>query len=273
MSIHQLDFENRDKVQSAIEFIKMFEPNEGYYLAFSGGKDSIVCKKLLELSGVKFDSHYSLTTVDPPELVYFIKQYHKDVEIHYPERSMWNLIVDKKIPPTRMVRYCCQELKEEGGNGRFVVTGVRKAESAKRSKRKGVEFDVYGSESKKAKENRQIFLNSDNDEKRKMIETCVIKGKHVMNPIINWSDNEVWEFIKAYNVPYCKLYDQGFKRLGCIGCPIGGKKGMIREFGRYPKYRANYVKAFDRMIQNRIECGLETEWKNGEEVMRWWIGK
>ena len=144
--------------------------------------------------------------------------------------TMWQLIVKKRRPPTRLVRYCCTELKEGGGNERFVVTGVRWAESARRrNSRNVVEFDAYGSQSKKAIENRKIFLMSDNEERRRMIETCSIKGKHILNPIIDWTDKEVWDFIKLRNLPYCKLYDEGFTRLGCIGCPLSGPNGMKRD--------------------------------------------
>ena len=82
-----------DKVQMSIERLQYFEPPEGYYLAFSGGKDSIVIYDLAVKAGVKFDAHYNLTTVDPPELVKFIKQEYPDVERHRPEMNMWQLIV------------------------------------------------------------------------------------------------------------------------------------------------------------------------------------
>lgn len=151
MSIHQLNIFGIDKVESAIQRFKAFEPEEGYYLAFSGGKDSSVIKKLAELSGVKFEAHYTLTSVDPPELVRFIKKEHPDVIIDIPrypddyknpklagkQITMWNLIPEKKMPPTRLVRYCCSELKESRGEGRFVVTGVRWQESSKRKLRGG----------------------------------------------------------------------------------------------------------------------------------------
>ena len=118
----------------------------GYYLAFSGGKDSVVIKALADIAGVKYDAHYNVTSVDPPELVQFIREYYKDVKWEYPRykdgtrATMWNLIPKKKMPPTRIVRYCCEKLKEGGGEGRFVVTGVRWAESAKRkTNRAGLE--------------------------------------------------------------------------------------------------------------------------------------
>lgn len=260
------------KLEMSIDRIKSFEPRGGYYLAFSGGKDSIVCYYLLKMAGVKFDAHYNNTTVDPPELIRFIRKEYPDVEWNKPEKTMWKLIEEKLMPPSRRVRYCCDVLKEGGGEGRFVVTGVRWAESARRKNtRKAVEFDKYGSESKKAANDRLIFLNSDNDEKRMMIETCQIRGKHMLNPIIDWEDWEVWEFIKSSNLNYPELYDQGFCRLGCIGCPLQRPDGIIRDFLKWPRYRAEYIKAFEKMIAARKEKGLKTEWETGEDVMNWYI--
>lgn len=141
--IHQLNFAGKDKVQVAIERIQTFEPKEGYYLAFSGGKDSSVVMELMKMSGVKYDAHYNVTSLDPPELVRFIKDYHKEVVFDYPRyndgrvKTMWNLIERNGMPPNRVMRYCCRELKEGFGDGHFVVTGVRKAESAKRANRGG----------------------------------------------------------------------------------------------------------------------------------------
>lgn len=136
--IHQLDLYGHDKVDKAIMRLQTMEPPEGYYLCFSGGKDSVVIKALADMAGVKYDAHYNVTGIDPPELVKFIKDRFKDVEFDTPHDkqgkriTMWSLIPQRKMPPTRLVRYCCQELKERGGEGRFVITGVRWAESARR---------------------------------------------------------------------------------------------------------------------------------------------
>lgn len=140
--IGQLNIFGKDKVQVAIERFKTFEPLEGYFLAFSGGKDSVVIKALADMSGVKYDAHYQLTSVDPPEMVRFVKSFD-DVIVDVPrdkdgkQITMWNLIPRKMMPPTRLVRYCCQELKESGGDGRFTVTGVRWAESSNRKNNQG----------------------------------------------------------------------------------------------------------------------------------------
>lgn len=95
-----------------------------------------------------------------------------------------------------------------------------------------------------------LIFNDDNDETRKTVEQCYQKRRTTLNPIIDWDDDEVWEFIKEWaKVPYCSLYDEGFTRLGCIGCPLQGTKGMIRDFERWPRYKELYIKAFDEMIK------------------------
>ena len=161
--IHQLNMYGQDKVQVAIERLQAFEPKcDGYYLAFSGGKDSVVIKALADMAGVKYDAHYNLTSVDPPELVHFIKSI-PDVIIDVPKDkdgnriTMWNLIPKKKMPPTRMVRYCCQVLKESQSDGRLTITGVRWAESPNRRKNQG-EITVMSPK----KKDKEELLNSGN---------------------------------------------------------------------------------------------------------------
>lgn len=273
MEQYTLFDELEKKEARAIALFHLFEDvalryhPEGYYLAFSGGKDSVVIYALAKLAGVKFRGHYHMTTVDPPELVRFIRTRFPEVSIDYPEISMWSLIVKKQIPPTRMIRYCCDYLKEGGGEGCFTVTGVRWQESSKRAERDFVEVLGKSERNKKA-----IYLNCDNEETRRQIETCSLKGKRVLNPIIDWTEDDVWKFIRKYHLPYCCLYDQGFCRIGCIGCPLASTKNRIREFQRYPGYRLAYVKTFDRMVQARTVSGKTPgNWKDGESVFQWWL--
>lgn len=273
MSIGQLNIFGKDKVEVAIERFKTFEPPEGYYVAFSGGKDSSVIKALADMAGVKYDAHYTLTSVDPPELVHFVKREHPEVDIEipkYPENyknpklagkqiTMWNLIPEKMMPPTRIVRYCCKELKESRGEGRFTVTVVRWEESSKRKSRGGLELA-------KRKSHRMENYDPDNPS-QELIHLCPDHARRHLNPIIDWTTEEVWEFIHKYNVPYCCLYDEGFKRLGCIGCPMGTVAHRKMEFERYPKYKQAYIHAFDRMIAERNEVGYENYRKSGVELM------
>ena len=255
------------KIDKAILRLQSFAPPEGYFVAFSGGKDSIVVKHLCNLAQVKYDAHYSVTSVDPPELVYYIRQYHPDVSFDIPHDkdgkpvNMWNLIAKHTLPPTRKVRYCCEELKECNGEGRVTVTGVRWAESPRRANTHGVvDFqnkpvgtrkmaDAVGA-SYKLNKNGSVILNDDNAEERRLVEQCYRTRKTLVNPIVDWSDEDVWDFIHEYHLPYCKLYDEGFKRLGCIGCPLSGRKNMEKEFERWPKYKKLYIKAFQHMVDN-----------------------
>lgn len=278
MSIGQLNMYGKDKVEVAIERFRSFEPPEGYFLAFSGGKDSSVILELAKMSGVKFDAHYTLTSVDPPELVRFIKDNHPEVIIDIPkwpedykdpklagkQITMWNLIPEKSMPPTRLARYCCERLKESRGEGRFVVTGVRWQESFKRSGRGGVELAEIKSQ-------RMRNFDPDNPDQQ-MIHNCMKWERRHLNPIIDWSSGEVWEFIHTYNVPYCCLYDQGFKRLGCIGCPMGTTKHREMEFRRWPKYKKAYLSSFGRMIEKN-KRSRETKFDTPENTFDWWMEK
>ena len=269
--LNQLNISGLDKVQVAIKRLQLFEPPDGYYVAFSGGKDSCVIKTLADMAGVKYDAHYNHTSVDPPELIYFIREHHPDVKIEYPRYpdgtrvTMWNLIPKKKMPPTRLVRYCCEFLKESGGEGRFVVTGVRWAESSKRRSRSGLEL------SNGTKTGKRIKIDPDNPNNEELARYCPTKGKHVLNPIIDWLDEDVWEFIRKYNVPYCKLYDQGHTRLGCIGCPMSTKNA--EELEKYPKFKQNYLRAFEKMLIELEKLGKTAGWQTPEDVMNWWLQK
>jgi phosphoadenosine phosphosulfate reductase len=135
------------------------------------------------------------------------------IHISYPEMSMWELIVKKGMPPLKLMRYCCSELKERSGENRFVVTGVRHAESTRRSKRGSVEVFAKNIKDK-------IIFIDDNDENRRYIEDCRLKGRLTLNPIVEWYDDDVWEFLRHYGCESNPLYGCGYKRIGCIGCPM-----------------------------------------------------
>lgn len=196
---------------------------------------------------------------------------------------MWNLIPHKLMPPTRLSRYCCEVIKESSGKERVTVTGVRWAESDNRTENQGLVNIQNGT--KKAKEIAKqvdatykqsrrggLILNDDNDPTRRMVEHCYRTHKTLVNPIIDWSEEDVWEFLNdVAKVPHCHLYDQGFKRLGCIGCPLSCNAEF--ELKTNTAYYNAYLRAFGRMIEERKKRGLETTWRTPEDVMKWWLDR
>lgn len=256
----------------------------GYYgkplvVTDSGGKDSAVCRELVKRSGVPYELIHNLTTADAPETIYYIRERFRQAEekgvpcnINYPiykgkRVSMWSLIPQKKIPPTRLARYCCEVLKEQSGVNRFLTTGVRWAESKKRKEGRGI-YESFARERGK-----KIILNNDNDDRRQLFESCQLRSKHICNPIIDWSDHDVWDYIRSEKIPVNPLYEKGFFRVGCIGCPMAGKS-RYREFALYPTYERAYKKAFEKMLLVRKLDGKDDStggWIDAEHVFRWWM--
>ena len=253
-------------------------------LTYSGGKDSDLTLDLAVKAGIPFEAAHSLTTVDMPETVYHTRKVFakleekgipcKIIRPKYKDKpaTMWTLIPQKTMPPSRFMRYCCSVLKETVGKGRFIATGVRRAESAKRASREP--FEILGSRKQYAERmsDDEIFMQ-DNTETRMHFEHCRLKAKRTVNPIIDWTDDDVWDYIRSERIDINPKYSDGYKRVGCVGCPLSTKCNRMREFEEYPTYKRAYIRAFDKMLEVRKERGLETDWKTGEEVVEWWVSK
>lgn len=247
----------------------------------SGGKDSQVCKELALRAGIPFEIQHNHTTADAPETVRFVRSEAKRFEelgIKYTfnmptykgkRTSMWGLIPQKLMPPTRFVRYCCSVLKETGGAGRFIATGVRWAESSSRKNNRGI-YEKLGSTVAT-----KIILNNDNDDKRLLFENCRLKAKRIVNPIVDWKDYDVWQFLNDANAPMNPLYAEGWCRVGCIGCPLASKRTRVAEFVRFPKYKNLYIHAFDEMMKVREQRGKNKGTMRmgytGKDVFNWWM--
>lgn len=262
------------RLQEGVRMSKQLYDGAPLMITYSGGKDSDVVSELAvrHLPHEDFEIVNSHTTADAPQTVRYIRERFKQWEsqgvkcsIVYPKykgkrATMWNLIPRKMIPPTRLMRYCCAILKETSGKHRFIATGVRWDESVKRKMR-----GIY--ESIEKEKTKRIILLNDNDD-RQMLESCVKQNKRVVNPIIDWEENDVWDYLKDIKCISNPLYYCGFDRVGCVGCPMAGKKALF-EFKMFPAYKTMYLHAFDRMIEMRKTKGKLTEWETGEDVFEW----
>lgn len=240
------------------------QPERGFWLAFSGGKDSQCIYHLAKMEGVKFEAHYSLTTLDPPELVRFIRSQYPDVVRDRPEKSFVQLCLGKGILPTRSIRFCCSKLKESQGKGFVTMIGIRKEESARRGERHAVERI----ERRKA-DRAEMDLTGMQESGFQ----CV-KGsdRFTVAPILEWTHEDVWDFLnKVVKVPHCELYDKGRTRLGCLFCPMSNLNSIRRDEQEYPKYKAVLM----RMIRRMIEAGCFQKIPDAtpELIWEWWISK
>jgi phosphoadenosine phosphosulfate reductase len=240
---------------------------DGFRLAFSGGKDSIVLYKLAEMAGVKFKAHMQITTLDPPELMRFVRKYYPNVEMHRPGINFYNLIKKKKMLPLRQTRYCCQYLKEQAGAGTVTMVGVRKEESRRRALKE--EIEMYGK--KFAGTIDQFTIE------KHRIHSCINgKDKIILSPILDWTHNDIWAFIHENNMPYCELYDKGYTRIGCMFCPMAKKQAKQLDRLRYPGVERAIKKSIQYIIDNNNnffkkhsvfnECNA-----TADEIFDWWI--
>lgn len=289
----------RDKLRYSIDLLHKANDlalkysDDGYYLAFSGGKDSQCLYHVAKLAGVPFKAHMNLTSIDPPHVIMFVKRQYPSVVLHKPVNSIYNIAVEKKfLLPSRIIRWCCAELKEGGGAGTVCLTGIRKAESTKRAKRSSVEvsnrsfagnleqfFEWQLEQVKKKLPN----VNQDqfSQRERESEVRCVNgKDKIIINPIMDWSDRDVWHFLNdVVQVPHCELYDMGWHRIGCICCPISSYNHKIQELKMFPHVKRNWIKAIKRIRETCIGDNMiiNNYWGEGseddkcEQVFNWWI--
>lgn len=257
--------------QEAMEILMLFG-KEGCTIADSGGKDSSVLKRIAEKCHEKYGLNYKInhthTGIDAPETVYFVRREREraiangiEYTIAYPEIYFDRLCLKKNMLPTRIARFCCEALKEHyGARNERLVTGVRKSESVNRKKNQGIAtiFKEGGiplkikdsDDFKITKTGGAILLNYDNDESVQMVYTCFRTNKVLVNPIINWSDDDVWKYISDEQIPLNPLYDCGFRRVGCIGCPMATYKDRIKGFELHPKYRDRYIRIANKIVEN-----------------------
>ena len=270
-NIKPSDFD--EKLKHSIDLLKKAErlalnySNKGFCLAFSGGKDSQALYHVSKLAEVRFEAHYHITTLDPPELVHFIKDNYPDVILDRPALTFSDLCIKKKILPTRLMRFCCAALKESHGGGSVTLTGIRKKESVKRSRRN--EMEISG---RKFSGTQQQFDQFTREKEVEGVQCIKGKDRIIINPIIEWAENDVWYFLNnIVKVKHCKLYDEGWSRIGCLFCPMSSKANISRDCQKYPKYKAMLIRTIHRI---RESGGLyKFPDLTDEEYFNWWISK
>ena len=271
----------RKKIQHSVELIRkaekialMYDPDNGYFNTFSGGKDSQALFHIVKMSGVKFKTYMSLTSVDPGDVIRFVKTEYPSVIRQKPKMSIFQKAVERGILPTMRVRWCCADFKESAGAGKVTLIGIRKEESARRAKRHEVEvsskkfsgdLDEFENWSKseiesKTKRKSKRKINEDEFSVKTDNEVRCINGKDsiLISPIFDWTEKDIWYFLNnVIKAPHCGLYDEGYKRLGCILCPMSQPKQKRMEMQRFPHVKRNWIEAIKKIrrgggIQRRL---------------------
>ena len=250
-----------DLIRKSENMALRLDPENGFWNTFSGGKDSQVLYHLVKMAGVRHKTHMSLTSVDPPEVIRFVKTQYPDVELIKPKISIYEMAKKKHLMPTRILRWCCAEYKETFGAGKVTLVGIRKEESARRAKREEISYTING------KRNEETF-DQWSEHKEKMVACVGGKDKILVSPIIHWTERDVWEFLNVNGIPHCGLYDQGYTRIGCICCPMSSYRLKINETERWPHVKRNWLKTIQWLIDNGY---IDHNFSDAETGFRWWI--
>ena len=258
---------------------------------YSGGKDSDVILQLAKESGVSFRVTHNLTTADPPDNVYYIRRVFArlreegiDCRINVPRRSLWRIMRETLVIPSRIMRVCCGELKErKTPDAPYIVTGVRWAESGNRRAKSGIAMvhAEHPSTSARRTGGEQAaaagLLTTDDASSRRLFEQCRMRGVRVLNPIIDWSDDDVWSYLHSRGIEGNPLYKEGWTRIGCVGCPLAGRRAREIAFARYPKLYKAWHDAIAYVIARRKEMGnpmflAGKEVESVDDVLGAWVG-
>lgn len=254
--------ESLDLLSKAEETALRMNPEEGFFLGFSGGKDSQAVYHLCKLAGVAFQAYYSVTGIDTPETIRFIRENYPDVKFIHHKKNFFQLVEEKGLP-TITRRYCCERLKEHFGAGQCVLTGVRAEESKKRSSYAAIEiFSRRKEHQGQSRKRDETWLAQE--------EHQCIKGqdKIMVRPILNWKTEDVFQFLIFVGAKVNPTYAK-HKRVGCMFCPFAPKYENEYFEKVYPGYRRRLLLAIERWGKKNGYYGLSS----AEEVLQWWKTK
>lgn len=245
-------------IRKAEKLALVMQPETGFHVGFSGGKDSQVVLELVKMAGVKYRAVYNVTTNDPADNVRFIKHHYPDVEFSIPEKSYFQLIAQKGVP-TMFNRWCCALFKETAGVGCVVLTGVRKEESRKRAEYpEAIKFT--------RKKGDKELLDLDKMEENEF--RCVGgKDKFMVYPVLEWTEKDVWQFIRERGLPVNPCY-KTHKRVGCVFCPFARPKDVRAYCETHPQLKAAFIHAIERYRERERD---RQKLPTAEDYFDWWL--
>lgn len=287
--ISKVPYTLRGKIEHSAELLRKaeklalaYDPQDGYYLAFSGGKDSQALYHIAQLVSVKFKAYMNFTSVDPPEVIRFVRQQYPDAHTIPPKDSIYNIAIQRGILPSMTIRWCCSEFKERAGAGKVTLIGIRRQESARRAKRNEVEIDSHKfsgtlegldeyREQKLAKKHKKKDKGTNITNATEERTLGCISGKEslLISPLLYWTEDDVWTFLNTLGVPHCSLYDEGWHRIGCINCPMSSRSQKMRENERWPHVKRNWIKAIMTIRKGDYDTKTKGAWKRKERTGIW----
>ena len=239
------------KVDKLISTLEYYRPQISRN---SGGKDSAIIEWGMKRAGLDYRSTYSNTTIDAPEVVDHLKTHYPHTE--WMESGRGHLILDRMVEkmnmPTRRGKWCCDEYKNccsgKSCSMSMKCVGVRISESKRRA-------GLW-----------------------KTLTTIQATGEKILAPIAYWTDDDVWKLIRGEGLPYCSLYDEGWDRIGCVGCPIPGEARQRKEFARWPEYEVMWREGARRCwergqtVTNRSgEKYYVAKFGSPDALFDWWL--
>lgn len=234
----------------------------GYWVGFSGGKDSQVLLDLVRRSGVPHTAHYNVTSIDPPDNVYFIRKHYPEVEFLHPKENFFKLI-EKKGLPTVAHRWCCDRLKERTSAGYVILTGVRAEESKKRASYEQVQI--------RSRRKEHQHSNGRTIDSIMQAQHRCIKGKDsiMLYPLLNWTSQDVWDYITHHDLPINPCYQKN-SRVGCMFCPYASRKTILYYCQQYPSFYQLLLKSLAIYI-NKLSSDKKNLLGTPREYFNWWL--
>lgn len=213
------------KVANSVRLLQSYAKRHKLILAYSGGKDSDVCRRLCQIADIEVELVYNNTTIDPPGTI--SRNLRLGARIQRPEYSFYELVAKKGLP-SMFRRFCCEKLKEQF-IAPYLIIGVRASESVRRAARytEPTACRVYS--------------------KKLVTETIM--------PLYNWTQEDLAQFIEQERLSlHPHYYDENGelhleRRLGCIGCPLQGDRGKA-DYLRYPKHFRLLCSSYAKYVES-----------------------